>query len=288
MKFVQPQPFDEAVTKLGRRSLVTSQLNSEQWSRVPKALRDRAFFSSRVESARFLQTARNSIADFLKSIKEPVNSPTFKPNLIGPVSILKTGSRSAFIKQMQDFALANGLGDIDSATGQVPNTLTNLPSERRLGLIFDVQTRQAQDFGYWQQGVADQDILNAFPAQRFIRVRPVKEPRDIHQHHEGEVRLKTDLAFWTALNQDFHVPWGPWGWGCGHDVEDVDRATSERLGLIAPGTQLRPPDQTFNQHLQSSVENLDPAMQRALAKHFGDQVEIQNASARWTATHDPS
>jgi hypothetical protein len=285
MKFVRPQPFHEALQKLGSKSIVGSKLNSEQWTRVPKALRDRAFFSARVESARFLQRARNTLADFLNSAKETVAEPAFKPDLIGPVSVLKTGSRADFIKQLQDFALNEGLGTIEPGetpeATKVPNDVTNLPSERRLGLIFDVQTRQAQDYGYWKQGVADPDVLNAFPAQRFIRVRPVKEPRDMHQHHEGEVHLKSDITFWTALNQDFGVPWGPWGWGCGHDVEDVDRAEAESLGLIRPGQTIRTPEIDFNARLQSSVENLDTGMQRALVQHFGNQVHIQNGSAHW-------
>lgn len=270
MQFVKPQPFHEAVKKLGRKSLVTSQLNSEQWSRVPLALRERAFFSSRVESARFLQLGRDSIADFLTSALDPASGA------------LKTGGRADFIKQLQDFALNNGLGSIDP-DGKVPNSLTNLASERRLGLIFDTNTRQAQDYGYWEQGM-DQDVLNAYPAQRFIRVKPVKEPRDMHQHHEGEVRLKTDLAFWTGLNRDFGVPWGPWGWGCGHDVEDVDRDEAIRLGLLKPGQNLKPVQEDFNARLESSVSGLDGDMQHSLKGIFGDQIQIRDGTARWTST----
>jgi hypothetical protein len=275
MQFVKPQPFTEAVRKLGSRSLITSQLTSEQWGRVPVALRERAFFSSRVESAQFLQRARNSIADFVQVHRETLDNGE---------TALKTGSRADFIKQMQDFALSNGLGEIEpgeeEGATKVPNKLTNLASERRLGLIFDTQTRQAQDFGYWQQG-QDPDVLDAFPAQRFIRVQPVKEPRDMHQHHEGEVHLKSDLQFWIGLNADFGVPWGPWGWGCGHDVEDVDRAEAERLGLLKPGEAVTPVETEFNDHLQASVQSLDPELQKELKDAFGNQVKFQGDAVWW-------
>src|SRR6185437_15736580 len=42
----------------------------------------------------------------------------------------------------------------------------------------------AGDYGYWRQGM-DPDVLNEFPAQRFIRVLPVKEPRTSHMSYVG-------------------------------------------------------------------------------------------------------
>src|SRR5579862_887786 len=134
MQFIAPIPFSEAVDKLGSKSLVGSMLNSEEWSRVPVALRERAFFSSQVESTRFLQRARDSIADYLQSARETL------PN---GQSVLKTGSRADFIKQLQDFAISEGMGPLDPSH---KGTLKDITSEKRLGLIIDTQTRQAQDF----------------------------------------------------------------------------------------------------------------------------------------------
>lgn len=288
MKFVSPQPFRQAVDKLGAKSIIGSRLNSLEWSAVPVALRERAFFSSRVESARFLQRGRNSIADYLQSAREAVISPAANEKFIGPTSALKTGSRADFVKQLQDFARAEGLGELDiNATGEVkvPNTLTNLASERRLGLIFDTQTRQAQDYGAWKEG-QDPDILNAFPAQRFIRVHAVKEPRQTHHQYEGMVRLKSD-PFWSNINQDFGVPWGPWGWGCGHDVEDVARKEAVQLGILAPDQPAKPSDLDFNRRLEASTANLDPDLIAWLKRTFGTQIEITGDTAKWV-TSQPS
>jgi hypothetical protein len=169
-------------------------------------------------------------------------------------------------------------------------TIKDITSQRRLDLIFDTQTRQAQDYGYWRQG-QDPDVLDAFPAQRLVRERDVKEPRDWHQQFEGEARLKSDLAYWTLVNQDFGVPWGPWGWGCGHDVEDVDRQEAEELGLLRPGEPVQPAIKHFNDRLEASVRDLDPELLQKLADDFGDQVEIvqdpttgQQTSVRWAAS----
>jgi hypothetical protein len=265
MQFVLGMPFDEAVQKLGSKSLIGSKLRSDEWKDVPVQLRERAFFSSRVESTRFLQRARNGIADFLQSNRETL------PN---GESVLKTGSRAQFVDQMKEFLERNG---VDRTTGG----LTDITSERRLGLIFDTQTRQANDYGYWRQG-HDADVLDAFPAQRFIRVEDVKEPRSSHTQYEDQVYLKTD-PIWTRINEDFGVPWGPFAWGCGHDVEDVDRDEAEALGLIQPGERVQPDEKNFNENLQASTHGLDPDLLAKLQEEFGDQIRVEGDAIVWAA-----
>jgi hypothetical protein len=261
MQLVKPLPFAEAINKLGSRSLIGSKLSSSEWSDVPVALRERAFFSSRVESARVLQRARNGIADFLQSNRDP-----------DAQDALRTGSRADFVKQMQDFLSAEG---IERSSGG----LRDITSEKRLGLIFNTQTQQANDYGYWRQG-QDPDVLDAFPAQRFIRVLEVKEPRDNHTQYEGQVFLKSDPV-WSHINEDFGVPWGPWGWGCGHDVEDVSREDAEALGLLTPGQAVEPDTRHFNENLKASTQGLEPDLIEKLKADLGDQLEIDGTAMRW-------
>jgi len=158
--------------------------------------------------------------------------------------------------------------------------LKDITSERRPGLIFDTQTRQAGDYGYWRQGMSAA-VLNAFPAQRFIRVIDVQEPRTSHAQFENQVYLKTDPIWAQRINQDFHVPWGPWAWGCGHDVEDVDRPEAEKLGLLAPGQRLEPDIKNFNENLQASVRGIGPALLEFLKGALGEQIEIQGDVIHW-------
>ena len=281
MQFVKPELFKEAVRKLGRRSPVGSRLNSEEWSRVPLALRERAFFSSRIESARFLQGAQDFLGDFLAGNKAGILGPDGRER-----TGLKAGSRAQFVKELREFAAANGLGPLDPDDA---GTLKDITSEKRLSLIFNTQTQAAHDYGYWKQG-QDADVINEFPAQRFIRETDVAKPRPIHQQNEGVVRLKTDLDFWMAMNSPaiggFGVPWGPWGFNSGMGVEDVDRDEAERLGLIQKGQRVKPADKDFNERLQASVRNLDDQAVSWLREAFGDQVEFEKDTIKWKGNKD--
>lgn len=97
MQFIAPLPFEEALDKLGQKSPIGSRLSSSEWSDVPVQLRERAFFSSRVESVRFLQRGRDDIAAFLQSSREVL------PN---GQTALATGSRSDLVDK-----LLNEFGD---------------------------------------------------------------------------------------------------------------------------------------------------------------------------------
>lgn len=271
MQFVAPIPFDEALDKIGRRSPIGSTLSSSEWADVPVELRELASFSSRVESARVLQRGQDSITDFLAANREVLPD--------GQVA-LKTGSRAEFVDQMQAFLASEG---IERGEGG----LTDITSEARLGLIFNVQTQANQDYGYWKQGM-DADVLDEFPAQRFIRVVDVKEPRQSHAQYENQVYLKTDPIWARVINADFGVPWGPWGWGCGHDVEDVDRAETESLGLLQPGEKVQPDKRALTDNLKASTKGLDPDLLDKLKNEFGDKLIIDGDTMRWNSDAVPA
>lgn len=263
MNFVKPMPFDEAVKKLGRRSLIGAKLKSSEWSDVPVALRERAFFSSQVESLRFLQRARDGLADFLQSNRE---------TLPDGQSVLKTGSRAAFVDQLKTFLQSEGIERTDGS-------LTDLAGEKRLGLIFDINTRQANEFGYYKQGM-DADVLDAYPAARFIRVAEVKDPRDSHAQYEGQVFLKTD-PIWSIINEDFGVPFAPFGFGCQHEQEDVSREEAEALGLLQPGQTVAAAEKGFNENLRASTRGLEPDLLAKLLSDFGGQIKIVGDALVW-------
>lgn len=262
MQFVKPIPFAEALDKIGRRSPIGSMFTSSEWRDVPAELRELAFFSSRVESVRVLQRARDGITDFLKENREDLGNG---------VLALKVGSRQQFVDMMQQFLAAEG---VERGEGG----LTDITSEKRLGLVFDTQTQQLQDYGYWKQGM-DPDVLNEFPAQRFIRVIDVKEPRNSHTEFEDRAFLKTD-PIWIRINEDFGVPWGPWGWGCGHDVEDVDRDEAEAEGLLQPGERIKPDTRRFAENMKASANGIDTDLLGKLKSEFGDRLKMDGESIR--------
>jgi hypothetical protein len=262
-------PFQEALDKLGSQTPIGAALSASEWSDLPLELRESAFFSANVESLRFLQEMQDSITDFIAG-----NTKTLPDGQ----TLLATGSRAAFVDQMQRKLAAAG---IERTTGG----LTDITSERRLGMIFDIKTQQASSFGYWKQGM-NPDLLDEFPAARFIRIRDVKEPRLNHIRFENQVYLKTDPIWWLEINKDFGVPWKPFGWGCGHDIEDVDRDEAEKLRLIAPGQKLDTAPlkrfMNFNQNLQASAAGIEPELLEKMKQVFGDQIKIEGDSIAWT------
>jgi hypothetical protein len=277
MQFTKPIPFEEAVERLGAKTVAGAKLDTAAWQRVPLALRERAFFSAKVEDARFLADLKGWLQDFQTSAREDVPQPDGTT-----VTALKVGSRAQFVELARRKALALGLDRV--VDPEQRGGLQDITSERRLGLIFDVQTEQANSFGDWQQGM-DADVLNEFPAWRFIRVGEPQAPRPVHQAHVNEVRLKTDLEFWRAMNDPsfggFGVPWGPWGFGSLMDTEDVDRGEAESLGLLQPGQRLEPATRDFNEGLKASVRSLDEQLQAWLQAQLGDSVKLEDGAAWW-------
>ena len=264
MQFVKPMPFAEALDKLGAQSPVTAALSASEWSDLPVELRENAFFSANVESLRFLQSAQDSITDYLAANVKTLDDGQ---------TLLATGSRAAFVDQMQRRLGIIGVERTDGG-------LTDITSERRLGLIFDIKTQQAGDYGYWRQGM-NPAVLNEFPASRFIRVKDVQEPRELHVMFQDQVYLKTDPIWVLEINRDFGVPWGPWGWGCGHDVEDVDRDETDKLGLTHPGQKIAAPKKFFNTNLQASAHGIEPELLKKLEAVFGERIKIEGDVIRW-------
>lgn len=139
-----------------------------------------------------------------------------------------------------------------------------------------------RESGFWGRRMAGSSFWR--------RVVDVKSPRDRHQQNEGEVRLKSDLAFWLSMNDPafggFGVTWGPWGFNSGMDVEEVDRAEAEALGLLEPGQKAEPVEKELNETLVAGVRSLDPDMVDWLQSKLGDQVKISDGTARWLKSED--
>lgn len=266
---IKPTPFLEAVEKWLPRALAAAKLTSVQWKIVAIDIKQRAFFASRVANAQWLQAAKDFFSDYLTAAREVL------PN--GEIA-LKAGSRAQFVVNMQEKARQMGIGQLGKTA------ITNLQNENRLKLIFEVNQKSAYDFANYQQGI-DPDVLNFYPAQRFIRVSQVKEPRPWHEEHKGEVHRKDDVEFWRSMNRDFNVPWGPWGYNSGMDVLDVDRDEAEALGLVSPHERLSPPAVAFNDDLQASIKGMDPEtlseLQRSLMN--AARIDKQTGTVEWLA-----
>jgi hypothetical protein len=253
---IKPEKFMEAIRKLGRKKAIAKKLSSKQWAAMPTQIRDRAYFTANVESMKFLNRSKKMLNDYLSGARETVTTPDGRR-----VTALKKASRADFVYEMQKLAKETGLGDVlppgeDMSRDMITRT-KDIASESRLNLIFDTQTQQAQAYGYYKQG-QDPAILDAYPCQRFIRAEQRKEPRPLHERNKNKVKRKDDMEFWLKMNDQsiggLGVPFGPWGFNSGMDVEDVRRDKAIQMGLIQKNEQVLPPDDTFNKGLKAAAD----------------------------------
>tara|TARA_R110002051_G_scaffold96409_1_gene166443 strand:+ start:3450 stop:4406 length:957 start_codon:yes stop_codon:yes gene_type:complete len=253
---IKPLKFQDAIKRLGKKKPVARKLSSKQWAAMPTQIRERAYFTANVESMKFLNRSKKMIKDYLSGAREMVTTPDGRR-----VSALKKTGRADFVYEMQKLAKQTGMGNVlppgeDMSRDMITRT-KDIASETRLNLIFDTQTQQAQSYGYYKQG-QDPAILDAYPAQRFIRAEQRKDPRPLHKSNRNEVRRKDDMEFWLRMNAQsiggFAVPFGPWGFNSGMDVEDVRRDKAIQMGLIEKNEQVLPPDDTFNKGLKAAAD----------------------------------
>ena len=266
---IKPEKFSEAIRKLGRKKPIAKKLSSKEWAAMPVHIRERAYFTANVESMKFLNRSKKMLDDYLSGARETVTTPDGRK-----VTALKKASRSDFVYEMQKLAKETGLGNVlppgEDMSRDMITRMKDITSESRLNLIFDTQTQQAQAYGYYKQG-QDPAILDAYPCQRFIRAEQRKEPRPLHERNKNKVKRKDDMDFWLKMNDQsiggLGVPFGPWGFNSGMDVEDVRRDEAEKLGLIEKNEQVLPPDDTFNKGLKASAD-----VEPEFLKKFMDKV----------------
>lgn len=280
----RPMPFEEAIAFLLDKEQLPAEWNSADWQAVESDFRNRAFFSARVENARFVDRAQTLLFDYLANVRESLIGPDGQPT-----TALSVADRSHFVKLMRDFMVAEGMAKEEEFRDVNQRDVTDIRSLARLNLIFDTNVRSAYGFGQWKQGMIP-FVLRAFPAARLIRDRGVMVPRPRHAANLGQVRLKTDLPWWAKFQNGrdiggFEVPWGPYGFNSGVTQEDVPRAEAIALGLnpdSAPASD--PPG--LNSGLRASVKGMSPETRRKLVEELRggpkprDPVEAARQGAR--------
>jgi hypothetical protein len=257
MIFTAPMPYDQAVSRLQAKTPVASALSSADWAAMPLALRDRAFFTAQVAQIKTVAALQAKLEDSL-SLRSFTSGEGFV-------------DRSKFIADLRK-TLAAAPGD----SGE----LTDLTSSRRLGLIFDFQTEDAQSYGRYKAD-QDPDLLNQYPAQELVRIESREEERDWSTrwaevggtfYGSRMIALKTD-PLWQKLSR-FGRPWPPFDFGSGMGLEDIDRDEALELGLIKPSERLASSVTAFNDSLQASVPQASPALLEGFKQIFGDQVDV--------------
>lgn len=212
------KPDAKAVSRFESRRATPSSMSSADWEKIAPAIREKCFFSARVNNAEVLGKMRELIGEAVDSAKR------------SPQKALL--SRDKFISEMKEYLRGKGY----SMGG---SKLTDITSRRRLGLIYQMNVDEAREYGRYVRG-QDSDLLNAYPAWEFLRIEERRVPRSNWRErwlaaggkiYGGRmVALKSD-AVWVNLSR-FGRPYPPFDFGSGMGVEDVDRTEAINLGLL--------------------------------------------------------
>lgn len=251
-----PTAFDEAIQFLLDKGIDTRGFDAAKWATMAPDVKERAFFSANVENARFLQRARDMIADFLSKTVEEATTPDGEKT-----TRLRVGGRAQFVKEMWEFMVKEGMIASEELQGPMVQDIRDIKTASRLRLIFDTQTRMAYGYGGYVQGM-EPAVLEAFPAARFIREFDVMTPRDRHFAGLGDVRMKTDTAYWADWQNDpeiggFGVPYPPFGYNSGMGMEDVSREEAIQLGLNVDAVETLDELPQMNDGLKASTDGMD-------------------------------
>lgn len=271
-------PLPEAKARMDGKVAVGTDRKNWQMQEVPLAMRERAFWSARLQSAHMAQ-------GLLDMLRKRAGLETQTVDRQGKPEEL-TMSKSLFVREGRKLLGAAGYKPGDPAWD---GTLLDHRSKQRLELIYDTNVRQAGEYARFQAGQME-GALDAFPAQELIReeTRVNERPwRQIWRDHGGQlfggrmIALKSD-RIWYAVSR-FGTPFPPFDFGSGMGVLDVARDEAEAFGLIAPGEPPERADVGFNDELQASVKGLDPKVVGSLLRSFGDQAVLSGGELKWQA-----
>lgn len=281
-------PLPEARARMDAKVAVGTDLKDFQWrDGVPLALRERAFWSARLQSAHMAQ----GLLDMARKATSLGSQTVDRAD--GPQALAM--SRSLFVREGRKMLDAAGYKPADPAWD---GTLLDHTSRARLGLIYDTNLAQARGFADWKAGQME-GALDAFPAQELIREEARVNPRPWHERWSaagGEsfggrmIALKSD-GVWARISR-FGTPFPPFDYNSGMGIRDIDREEAESLDLIAPGETPERPDVGFNDSLQASVRGLDPAVVASLLRSFngngGDPVVAMSGGViKWIKDEPP-
>ena len=211
-------PDRAAVEKFGARKATPSSMTSAQWARVAPAIREKCFFSARVNDAETLGKMRELIGKAVDTAKRNPNEALV--------------SQEKFISEMKSYLRGRGYA-VDGTA------LTDIASRRRLGLIYKMNYDEAREYAKYTRG-QDSDALYMFPAQEFLRVEPRRVPRTDWQTrwraaggklYGGRMVALKSSDVWKNLSR-FDRPYPPFDFGSGMGVEDIDRDEAIELGLL--------------------------------------------------------
>jgi len=281
MSFDRPVQFRQALEAREVKAALPTTGSSAELSRLAPEIRERALFSARTTDASHLA----KIDSVVRSILSASGGPGERVN--------EARARELLRESLQR------IGYSPDQVGAAPGSLRDLGSMMRLNTIIDTNVAMARGYGWFAQG-QNPAILDQWPAQELVRFEERRDRRNWHERWraaggqvfpggdgqlDGQpgrlVALKNDPV-WTNLNQDFGVPYPPFAWGSGVNVQDVSREDAVAIGLITEAAQVAPADRGFADTLEASV-GADPQSELfdAIRRAMGAQVETDGNVLRF-------
>ena len=273
MLFTTPMPFDAAVQRLESKTAVATSLSTAELATIDAAVRDRAFFSARVDDLRTVAAMQSRIGDALSLTRR--DGGAFM-------------DRSRFIADMRI--------ELGAAPGD-SGDLTDITSAKRLGLVYDFNTEDAMEYGRYISR-QDPDILRMFPCNELVRVEHREVPRGYRKgpkgrlievpeerwparweaaggaFFDGRMIARKDDRIWIAISR-FGRPWPPFDFMSGMGVADVGVDEAEQLGVIPVDAPPPAPQALdFNHNLSASVPEAAPALLAVFRKIFGSTAKV--------------
>lgn len=257
-----------AADKILQKALVGASLDSSGWNKIQAGLRDRAFFSSQVESAKILSAMRANVAELARGGK----------------------SESEVRRDLRAY-----LTSIGYDPGDKRGTIKDLLSKQRLDVMMRTNVDQAKGYVSHLRATTPGAIL-AFPAYELVRRQERKAKRDWGARWQkaaakvgwegvarsgGMIALKTS-PIWAALSR-FGNPFPPFDFNSGMGIRDVGKSKCREIGLLGAEEQPKiPPQPDFNGRLQAVIPLADDSSEAEKLKDvFGDQVDFRGNVAHW-------
>lgn len=260
--------FRQAVQSVMRRGLMPTTLKSSQLEALDAAIRARAMFSARVTMTGFLAGIRDQVGALVAG-EQP-----------GPGQYTNPATVRVELQKILD------AHDYQPDEGRA-GTIEDIRSDQRLNLIVRTQEQMATGYAQRMQSL-DPDTLDLWPAWELVRVEDRNDKRTWVQRwraaggtvypgspgglplepgfSEGRlIALKTD-SIWAAISRFGH-PHPPFDFNSGVGVEDVDRETTDALGITSPAGRIAGPPQDasgFEDETEASADAIPDEFRSAL------------------------
>ena len=241
-----------------KRATATDLTSTQIEGNIPHYAREVAFFTARLNDAKKVTELKTLLTDALAMPPEKAFV-----------------DRAAFIADAR-----KALGATEGDSGQ----LTDITSQRRLGLVYDTNIESVYNAARAEQESLHPELLDEYPAQELIRVEAREKERDWSTRWQAAggkfyagrmIALKND-SVWRDISR-FENPWPPFDYGSCMGVEDIDREECIALGLIKPDFKFPRDEKPYTNNMwemSQSAKGVDGETIEFLKEHFAGALKI--------------